>query len=112
MCIHEWLQHQGHSVHLANNGLEGTWKFSNSAFDVVITDIFMGEKDGIEAIREMQHLKPDIPIIAISGGFKNHPFDLLKIAERLGATYGFPKPVPLQAFNRAIQDALNSASLA
>lgn len=110
MCIHEWLQHQGHSIHLANNGLKGTRKFSKRAFDVVMTDICMGEKDGIETIREMRHLKPETPIIAISEGFKNHPFDLLKIAKRLGAASVFSKPVPLQALNRAIQDALLSAS--
>jgi CheY-like chemotaxis protein len=105
-----WLNDQGHSVLLANNGREGIRKFSTCPIDLVITDIFMGEKDGIETIKEIHHLKPGIPIIAISGGFKNQPFDLLKIAKRLGATYVFPKPVPLQSLNRAIQDSLNWTS--
>jgi CheY-like chemotaxis protein len=106
----EWLNDQGYSVHIVNNGREGTRKFSDCPIDLVITDIFMGEKDGIETIREMHHLKPDIPIVAISGGFKNQLFDLLKIAKRLGATYVFPKPVPLQALNRVIHNSLNWSS--
>lgn len=106
----EWLNDQRHSVPIANNGREGTRKFSGCPIDLIITDIFMGEKDGIETIREMHHLKPDIPIVAISGGFKKQPFELLKIAKRLGATYVFPKPVPLQALNRAIQNSLNWSS--
>lgn len=65
----ECLNDQGHSVHMANNGREGTRRFSTCPIDLVITDIFMGEKDGIEMIREIHHLKPGIPIIAISGGF-------------------------------------------
>jgi hypothetical protein len=56
-----------------------------------MTDILMCEKDGIDTIREIYRFKQDHPIIAISGGFTQHPFDLLTIAKRFGATSVLPK---------------------
>lgn len=60
--------------------------------DVVVTDIFMPEMEGMELIRRMQDEHPDIPVIAISGGGSVDNVDYLDAAVGLGAKAVFSKP--------------------
>lgn len=67
-------------------------------FDIVITDIFMPEVDGIEMIKMLKTEFPDTKIIAMSGGYRgspNHYFDYLEAAEVIGADCSFVKPIDL-----------------
>lgn len=61
--------------------------------DVVVTDILMPKKDGIELITELQETKPELPIIAISGGGRISSEDYLLSAKALGARATFQKPL-------------------
>lgn len=79
----------GHRVHEAANGATGMKRFHERLPALVITDIFMPEKEGIETIRSLRQVAPDLPILAISGsGLK----DYLNFAMQLGATATLPKP--------------------
>ena len=60
--------------------------------DVVVTDIFMPEMEGMELIRRMKDEHPDIPVIAISGGGSVDNVDYLDAAVGLGAEAVFSKP--------------------
>lgn len=62
------LMHYGHQVLIANDGVEGIKSFHQFNPDLIITDIIMPEKDGIEVIVQVLKETPNIPIIAISGG--------------------------------------------
>jgi CheY-like chemotaxis protein len=62
------LTHYGHQVLIANDGVEGIKSFHQFNPDLIITDIIMPEKDGIEVIVQVLKETPNLPIIAISGG--------------------------------------------
>jgi DNA-binding response OmpR family regulator len=79
----------GHSVHEAADGWMGTETFSRVHPALVITDIVMQEKEGIETIRDLRGQDPGVPILAISGGAGERYLDL---AIKLGATASLAKP--------------------
>lgn len=61
------LEEQGHRVATARSGEEGLELFRRSAFDLVITDFKMPGMNGIELIRQVRTLRPEVPVILISG---------------------------------------------
>lgn len=89
------LSRAGWIVTEARDGSEGLALFNRSPVDVVITDILMPEKEGLETIRELQARCPDVKIIAMSGGGKGLNLDVLDIAKRFGATVVMEKPFDL-----------------
>ncbi len=65
----------------------------NNLFDLVITDIVMPEKEGIETIHGLKKHNADLAIIAISGGGRIHPGGYLEMAKMFGANATFEKPI-------------------
>ena len=90
--LKERLMYEGFNVLIAIDGIEGMKLFNDNQIDLVITDIIMPRKEGIETIIEMQKICPDIKIIAMSGGGRNQPESYLGIAKNAGAKYTFTKP--------------------
>lgn len=86
------LTKAGHTVTLAHNGDAGLTKFGVERPDLVITDIMMPGKEGIETIRELRKESASLPIIAMSGGGMTGSFDILTMARKLGATEVLGKP--------------------
>jgi DNA-binding response OmpR family regulator len=86
------LTKAGHTVTLAHNGDDGLAKFGAEHPDLVITDIMMPGKEGIETIRELRKGSARLPIIAMSGGGMTGNFDILSMARKLGATEVLGKP--------------------
>jgi DNA-binding NtrC family response regulator len=82
----------GHEVLLAENGSEATRLWQEGGADLVIVDLFMPEKDGLETIIELRAHSPGISIIAMSGGGTRMRMDLLPEAKLLGATVTIDKP--------------------
>src|SRR3546814_19944010 len=76
----------------APDGKLGLAAFKAGPCDLVIVDILMPEKEGIETIREMRQLDATLPIIAISGGGKAMNVDFLTAAKAFGATATLAKP--------------------
>jgi len=64
LMLKKLLERSGYEVDLAINGLDGIERFKKSQPDLVITDIIMPEKEGLEVIREMKRIKSDLQIIA------------------------------------------------
>jgi|GEM_PF-1412252 len=87
------LAGNGYEIIEACNGKEGLKLYHETRPDLVITDLVMPEKEGIETITELKREFPDVKIIAISGGERNVPDGYLQIAKILGAERTFPKPV-------------------
>ena len=79
------LTRAGHHAVVAANGNEAILAFGQQAFDLIITDIFMPEKDGLELIREVMAQNPGLKVIAISGGGKTRAPLYLEMAKKLGA---------------------------
>ena len=86
------LSHAGYTVLCAENGAEGLKVLDSQKFDLVITDILMPEKEGVETIVEIRQKTPDLRIIAMSGGGRVHNMEPLKIAGGIGADVLLPKP--------------------
>ena len=77
----------------ADNGIKGMTLFKQHTPDVIITDILMPEKEGLETIREMRKENAAVRIIAISAGSPMYKMQFLELAEKFGASYTFNKPV-------------------
>ncbi len=90
----------------ACDGKEGIKVSSNSPADLVITDIIMPEKEGIETIIELRQMSPEMKIIAISGGGRIGAETYLNIAKKFGAAFTFAKPIDRKELLDAIQEIL------
>ncbi len=87
------LQRAGYEVTLATNGQDGLKKFRERPADLVILDIIMPEKGGIEVLGEFRRDAPEAKIIAISGGVMGRETDYLAAPKELGADHCLAKPV-------------------
>lgn len=104
--LEEVLTSVGHDVATAPDGLEAVELMRSQSVDLVVTDIFMPEKDGLAMIEELRRTHPDVKIIAISGGSKIRDADVYKWAAELGAAYTFQKPVEWRELLAAVEDCL------
>jgi YesN/AraC family two-component response regulator len=102
------LSHFGHVVIEACDGREGMELFTDANADLVITDIVMPEKEGLEVLREMRKLRPLVKVIAISGGGRVNPTDYLRMATFLGASKVLAKPISSEALIAAINEVTNA----
>ncbi len=91
--LRQLFERQGYHVLTASDGNVGIQTFKNNPVDLVIVDLLMPGKDGIETIQELKCLDPAIKIIAISGGGIIQPDLYLKLARKFGAIYSFKKPI-------------------
>ncbi len=88
-CI---LEEAGHEVMEAVNGKKAAKFHKKKPADLIITDINMPEKNGLELIVELRKKDPDLKIIAISGDSTEDLSYDLQAAQKLGAAYAFSKP--------------------
>ncbi len=107
--LREILKRAGHEVIAARNGKEAIALYQDTPADLVITNILMPEKEGLETIQEMRRDDPDIKIIAISGGGQIGPADYLEIARRFGARRTFSKPFDRKELLAAVDELLGDS---
>jgi CheY-like chemotaxis protein len=80
----------GHSVVEAGNGAKRLAQLEQSSFDLVLTDIIMPVREGVETIQQIRRLYPDMKIIAMSGSYSSEAY--LSAAAKLGAHAVLKKP--------------------
>jgi two-component system response regulator (stage 0 sporulation protein F) len=85
-----WLKQAGHKVLQACDGAAGLRAIEGQPADVVVCDLFMPNKEGLETIPELRRRFPKTRIVAISGG--SIDFDFLPTAKMLGAHLTLKKP--------------------
>jgi CheY-like chemotaxis protein len=107
LMLKKMLEKAGHEVDLALNGREGIALFEKNKPDLLITDIIMPEKEGLETILELRKRYPELKIIAISGGGRIGPEGYLPSAKLLGANMVFQKPLIQKEFMQAVALLLN-----
>ncbi len=104
--LFEILDRAGFDVVEASNGAEGLVCYRAQPADLVITDLIMPEKEGVETIIELRREFPAARIIAISGGGRNAGRDYLQIAAQLGARQTVSKPFTRQQILDAVRETL------
>jgi DNA-binding NtrC family response regulator len=108
LMLKKMLEKAGYEVDLASNGVDGLELFQKIKADLVITDIIMPEKEGLETIREMKRMRSDLKIIAMSGGGKISADNYLETARIFGASLVLEKPFSQKTMVDAVIDLLGS----
>jgi DNA-binding response OmpR family regulator len=104
--LKKYFERTGHEVLVAEDGSAGISLHKSDPADIIITDMVMPEKEGLETILELQKDFPSVKIIAISGGGRIGPKDYLAMAHRFGAARTFSKPFALSDIGAAVEDLL------
>lgn len=102
------LERAGFDVEFALNGNEGIRAFKKTPADLVICDIIMPEKEGLETIREMKRLYPDLKILAMSGGGRVSSKNYLNTACAFGATSTMGKPFSQKQLVSTVKELMSS----
>jgi PAS domain S-box-containing protein len=89
----------GYTVLEANTGKEAVRQIEVSEVDLLITDLAMPDQEGLETIRLLRVIRPQLKIIAVSGLFGG---SLLRTAELLGADASLPKPIDMALLLEAV----------
>jgi DNA-binding response OmpR family regulator len=101
------LERHGYSVIQAHDGEEGARMAQQHTPALVLTDILMPNKEGLEVIRELRMAYPTVPIIAMSGGGSSVCADgVLKIARHMGAQHALLKPFALAELLSVVTSAI------
>ncbi len=107
MMLKKMLEKVGHEVDMAINGEEGMELFNKFHADLIITDIVMPEKEGLETIRELKKKHPELKVIAISGGGRVDSKEYLESARLFGASRIFKKPFKQKEIIDAVEELLS-----
>jgi len=107
--IGQALKESGHEVVLASDGKEAMEEHHINPLDLIITDLFMPEQDGLETIIAFKKYFPEIPVIAISGG-NVLSANMLSVARGLGADRILEKPFGIKDLLSAVEKVLRAES--
>jgi len=91
--IRRTLEREGYEIFEAGDGDAGVRAFRENLPDLVILDIYMPEKEGLEAILDLRTEFKDVKIIAISGGGGIFKLDPLQTAKHFGVAETLIKPI-------------------
>ena len=104
--LRQMLEKEGYKVEEAPDGALGMSLLQDHPIDLIITDLFMPEKEGIETMREVQKSFPQVKIIAMSGGGRMGKLDFLPMAESFGAQRTLAKPFERKELLEAVRAVL------
>jgi|SRR5688572_4138345 len=102
------LERAGYSVREADDGEQGVKLYRDTRSDLVITDLFMPQQDGIETIQQLRAEFPDARILAVSGGASLGAEGPLIDARMLGADETLAKPFSKDALLQRVRGLIDS----
>lgn len=103
------LESDGHSVIEAGDGKAGIATYKQTRPDLVVCDLFMPEKEGLETIQELRSAYPKMKVVAMSGGWgRSEKHDFLPLAKRFGANGLLAKPFDAVTLANAVSEALGA----
>jgi two-component system chemotaxis response regulator CheY len=100
------LSKEGYTIMEASEGGRGLKEFERQPADLILLDMFMPDKDGLETIGELRRMHPRIPIIAMSGGGFKGTVDVLPVAKKMGARRTLAKPFTREQLLDAVREEL------
>ena len=101
------LERAGYEVQVADEGRSALNLYQEQPFDLVITDLIMPGKEGLETIMELRQFQPGPKVIAMSGGGRMDASDYLPMAKRLGATETLAKPFTADEILKLVRRVLS-----
>jgi len=104
------LEGVGYEVLEAADGEAGLRLQRERAAELVLVDIFMPERDGLEVIKALRVESPEAKIIAMSGGGKTGQIEVLRAAAAFGASRTLLKPFQPQQLLTAIREVLGEGA--
>ncbi|KPA10650.1 response regulator receiver protein [Candidatus Magnetomorum sp. HK-1] len=104
--LRQILEIENYHVIEADNGQKVIDYVNEHPVDLVITDLIMPKKEGIETINELSKLFPDLPIFAMSGACMTDSKLYLEIAKKLGVVQTFLKPFDINEMLNAVKSVL------
>lgn len=104
--IAEMLTYAGYEVVEASSGREGIRLYRHAPFDLVVTDLIMPEKDGLEVLMELRKDFPEVKVITLSGSTYGH--SSLETSKALGAARTLRKPFLEDQLLEAVREVLES----
>jgi CheY-like chemotaxis protein len=107
-AIHKMLERAGYAVESTSDGDEVIRMYGQQAADLVITDLIMPDKDGLEIIQDLRRLNPEVRILAISGGGRVDANEYLAVARKFGAVEVLSKPFTKDDLRKAVEAALGT----
>lgn len=102
-AIQMLLEHAGYSVAVAKDGKEALRVFRNEPAQLVLCDLLMPGRDGLEAIQDLRTLFPDVKIIAMTGAMTRGSRDILAAAKHMGAVEVMYKPLERADLLKAVE---------
>ena len=97
------LHKEGYTIAEASGGRRGLQHLQSQPVDLVLLDMFMPDKDGLETIGELRRLHPGLRVIAMSGGGFKGTVDVLHVAKMLGARQTLTKPFTREQLLEAVE---------
>jgi CheY-like chemotaxis protein len=113
--VQTMLRSGGYEVVLARNGDEAIRIFGKQKFDLVLCDVHMPGKDGLEVTEEIRRSSPDIPIVSMTGSYPRASGGahldpaFLNASKKVGATRVLAKPFRVHELLAVVQDCLGEA---
>jgi len=109
--IENMLLMDNHSVTLAHNGEQALKELSNTAYDILILDLIMPDKDGVEVLMELRKSGKKYNIIAISGGTDLYEGTMyLEMAQKIGANVVLKKPFSFTELQNEVNKLLQKTT--
>jgi CheY-like chemotaxis protein len=100
------LHKEGYTIMQASDGGRGLKQLERQPVDLILLDMFMPDKDGLETIGELRRTYPGIRIIAMSGGGFKGTVDVLPVAKKLGVRRTLAKPFTREQLLDALREEL------
>ena len=100
------LAHEGHDSEVVHTGTEAIGALRDRRFDLLLIDLVMPEKGGVETIIEIRNLANSIPIIVMSGKVSFEEASITRLVTHYGAVASLGKPFSVEELRRAVSRAL------
>jgi CheY-like chemotaxis protein len=105
-ALRRTLRKEGYTIMEANEGGRGLKEFERSPADLILLDMFMPDKDGLETIMELRRTHPRVRVIAMSGGGFKGTVDVLHVAKKLGVRRTLSKPFTREQLLETVREEL------
>lgn len=107
--VRRLLEGEGHTVIEEPDGRSALRHFAGDPADLVISDVYMPDMDGLELLERLREAFPEVRVIVISGGGRLRTMSVLEDAKGMGAARVIAKPFSPEEFRSAVREVLSAS---